>query len=232
MSYTMRPTDVLLRKVRLSYVRFDKAYAKDARQEKKYSCTILLPKTDLAQKQAIDNAIEAAIAIGREKFGNAVPPKPKTVVWDGDGYTQSGKEFGLEAKGHWVFTAGLPEAKGPVEVVDLGRNPILNRSEIYSGMYANVLVNFYFYKNESVGVGAGLGPVQKVADGDPLGGTIPSADDVFGAPGAAVPAAAGLPYAAGAPTAYVKPQVFAQPGVPTAVVAAQCPVNPLTGAPL
>lgn len=232
MSYTKRPTDVLLRNVRLSYVRFDKAYAKDARQEKKYSCTILLPKTDLAQKQAIDNAIEAAIAIGREKFGNAVPPKPKTVVWDGDGYTQSGKEFGPEAKGHWVFTAGLPEAKGPVEVVDLGRNPILNRSEIYSGMYANVLVNFYFYKNESVGVGAGLGPVQKVADGDPLGGTIPSADDVFGAPGAAVPAAAGLPYAAGAPTAYVKPQVFAQPGVPTAVAAAQCPVNPLTGAPL
>ena len=226
MSYTKRPTDVLLRNVRLSYVRFDKAYAKDARQEKKYSCTILLPKTDLAQKQAIDNAIEAAIAIGREKFGNAVPPKPKTVVWDGDGYTQSGKEFGPEAKGHWVFTAGLPEAKGPVEVVDLGRNPILNRSEIYSGMYANVLVNFYFYKNESVGVGAGLGPVQKVADGDPLGGTIPSADDVFGAPGAAVPAAAG------APTAYVKPQVFAQPGVPAAVAAAQCPVNPLTGAPL
>ncbi len=232
MSYTKRPTDVLLRNVRLSYVRFDKAYAKDARQEKKYSCTILLPKTDLAQKQAIDNAIEAAIAIGREKFGNAVPPKPKTVVWDGDGYTQSGKEFGPEAKGHWVFTAGLPEAKGPVEVVDLGRTPILNRSEIYSGMYANVLVSFYFYKNESVGVGAGLGPVQKVADGEPLGGTLPSADDVFGAPGAAVPADAGLPYATGAPTAYVKPQVWAQPGVPAAVAAAQCPVNPLTGAPL
>ena len=232
MSYTMRPTDVLLRNVRLSYVRFDKAVSRNPGQEKKYSCTILVPKTDLAQKQAIDSAIEAAIAIGREKYGNAVPPKPKTVVWDGDGYTQSGKEFGPEAKGHWVFTAGLPEAKGPVEVVDLGRNPILNRSEIYSGMYANVLVNFYFYKNESVGVGAGLGPVQKVADGDPLGGTIPSADDVFGAPGAAVPAAAGLPYAAGAPTAYVKPQVFAQLGVPTAVAAAQCPVNPLTGAPL
>ena len=119
-----------------------------------------------------------------------------------------------------------------MQVVDLSRNPILSPSEIYSGMYANVLVNFFFYRNESIGVGAGLGPVQKVADGDPLGGTIPSADDVFGAPGAAVPAAAGLPYAAGAPTAYVKPQVFAQPGVPTAVVAAQCPVNPLTGAPL
>ena len=225
MSYQMRPSDVLLRNVRLSYVRFDKAVSRNPGQEKKYSCTILVPKTDLAQKQAIDNAIEAAIAIGREKFGNAVPPKPKTVLWDGDGYTQSGKEFGPEAKGHWVFTAGLAEARGPVQVVDLSRNPILNQSEIYSGMYANVLVNFYFYKNESVGVGAGLGPVQKVADGEPLGGVLPSADDVFGAPDVAAPI--GQTYAAGAPP-------YAQPSLPPSVASAamQPQVNPLTGAPM
>lgn len=225
MSYQMRPSDVLLRNVRLSYVRFDKAVSRNPGQEKKYSCTILVPKTDLAQKQAIDSAIEAAIAIGREKYGNAVPLKPKTVIWDGDGYTQSGKEFGPEAKGHWVFTAGLAEARGPVQVVDLSRNPILNQSEIYSGMYANVLVNFYFYKNESVGVGAGLGPVQKVADGEPLGGVLPSADDVFGAPDVAAPI--GQTYAAGAPS-------YAQPSVPPSVASAamQSQVNPLTGAPM
>ena len=148
------------------------------------------------------------------------------MVWDGDGYTQSGKEFGPEAKGHWVFTAGLAEARGPVQVVDLSRNPILSPSEIYSGMYANVLVSFYFYKNESVGVGAGLGPVQKVADGEPLGGTLPSADDVFGAPDATAPMA-GQTYAAGAPT-------YAQPNVSPAVAAAamQPQINPLTGAPM
>lgn len=224
MSYQMRPSDVLLRNVRLSYVRFDKAVSRNPGQEKKYSCTILVPKTDLAQKQAIDSAISAAIAIGREKYGSAVPPKPKTVVWDGDGYTQSGKEFGPEAKGHWVFTAGLSEARGPVQVVDLSRNPILNQSEIYSVMYANVLVNFYFYKNESVGVGAGLGPVQKVADGEPLGGTLPSADDVFGAADAVTPMV-GQTYAAGAPT-------YAQPSVSPAVAAAAASsqINPLTGA--
>lgn len=218
MSYQMRPSDVLLRNVRLSYVRFDKAVSRNPGQEKKYSCTILVPKTDLAQKQAIDSAIEAAIAIGREKFGNAVPARPKTVVWDGDGYTQSGKEFGPEAKGHWVFSASLAESRGPVQVVDLNRNPILSQSEIYSGMYANVLVNFFFYKNESVGVGAGLGPVQKVADGESLGGTLPSADDVFGAPDAAHPAA-GQPYAQAAPVAY-------------AAAAMQPQINPLTGAPM
>ena len=110
-------------------------------------------------------------------------------------------------------------------MVDLSRNPILNQSEIYSGMYANVLVNFYFYRNESVGVGAGLGPVQKVADGEPLGGTLPSADDVFGAPDTAVPMA-GQTYTAGVPT-------YAQPSVsPTVAAAMQPQINPLTGAPM
>ena len=222
MSYQMRPSDVLLRNVRLSYVRFDKAVSRNPGQEKNYSCTILVPKTDLAQKQAIDSAIEAAIAIGREKFGNAVPARPKTVVWDGDGYTQSGKEFGPEAKGHWVFTASLAESRGPVQVVDLSRNPILSQSEIYSGMYANVLVNFFFYKNESVGVGAGLGPVQKVADGEPLGGKLPSADDVFGAPEASQ--AGGYAYQASSAATPVPSATYA--------TAFGVGINPVTGAPM
>ena len=217
MGYTMRPTDVLLKNVRLSYVRFDKATSRNPNQEKKYSCTILLPKSDAIQKQAIDAAIEAAIRVGREKFGSRVPMQPKTVIHDGDGLSPTGKEYGPEAKGHWVFTASLPESKGPVDVVDLGRNPIMNQSEIYSGMFVNVLVNFYFYANESMGIGAGLGPVQKVSDGEPLGGKLPSADDVFGAP---EPAAGGYAYhAAAAPP-------------PAAYAAAAGGINPVTGAPM
>ena len=217
MGYTMRPTDALLKNVRLSYVRFDKATSRNPNQEKKYSCTILLPKSDAIQKQAIDAAIEAAIRVGREKFGSRVPMQPKTVIHDGDGLSPTGKEYSAEAKGHWVFTASLPESKGPVDVVDLGRNPIMNQSEIYSGMFVNVLVNFYFYANESMGIGAGLGPVQKVADGEPLGGRLPSADDVFGAP---EPAAGGYAYhAAAAPP-------------PAAYAAAAGGINPVTGAPM
>ena len=192
MGYTMRPTDVLLKNVRLSYVRFDKATSRNPNQEPKYSCTILLPKSDAAQKQAIDAAIEA------------------------------GKEYGAEAKGHWVFTASLPESKGPVDVVDLGRNPIMNQSEIYSGMFVNVLVNFYFYANESMGIGAGLGPVQKVADGEPLGGKLPSADDVFGAP--EPPQVGGYSYHAPAAAAPVPPAAYA--------AASGAGINPVTGAPM
>lgn len=220
MGYTMRPTDVLLKNVRLSYVRFDKATSRNPNQEKKYSCTILLPKSDAAQKQAIDAAIEAAIRVGREKFGSRVPQQPKTVIHDGDGLSPTGKEYGAEAKGHWVFTASLPESRGPVDVVDLGRNPIMNQSEIYSGMFVNVLVNFYFYANESMGIGAGLGPVQKVADGEPLGGKLPSAGDVFGASEA--PQVGGYTYHA--PAAPVPPAAY--------TTSAGAGINPVTGAPM
>lgn len=218
MGYTMRPTDVLLKNVRLSYVRFDKATSRNPNQEPKYSCSILLPKSDVAQKQALD----AAIRVGREKFGSRVPAQPKTVIHDGDGLSPTGKEYNPEAKGHWVFTASLPESRGPVEVVDLGRHPIMNQSEIYSGMFVNVLVNFYFYANESMGIGAGLGPVQKVADGEPLGGRLPSADDVFGAPEAHQ--AGGYAYQASAAATPVPPAAYA--------TAAGVGVNPVTGAPM
>lgn len=208
MSYAIRENDVILKNVRLSYVRFDKAVARQPNQEAKYSCTVLLPKSDVAQKQALDNAIAAAIVQGRERWGNRVPAQPKTVVHDGDGLSPQGNEYGSEAKGCWIFTASLAESRGPVQVVDLNRQPILTASEIYSGMYANVLISFYMYNNESIGVGAGLGPVQKVADGEPLGGKLPSADDVFGAPlGNPAPAA----------------MFTAAPGVS---------INPLTGQPM
>ena len=55
---------------------------------------------------------------------------------------------------------------------------------MYSGCYANVCVNFYAYAFQSKkGIGAGLGPIQKVADGESLGGGAPSADSCFTALG-------------------------------------------------
>ena len=158
--FTPKATEVLLKNVRLSYVHLMEPYTGVNQSKPKYSTTILLPKSDVAQKQAIDAAIAAAIEEGRQKYGaKSVPAKPKQPVWDGDGYTQNGKEFGPEAKGHWVFTA-WQDAKYKVEVVDMSGNPITDHTQVYSGMYANVLVNFYYYDNQSQGVGCSLGPVQ------------------------------------------------------------------------
>lgn len=170
-------TNVTTGQVRLSYVHLFQPYARPG-QEAKYSVTILIPKSDIATKQRIDAAIQAAIQKGVSSVWNgARPPQPKTPVWDGDGVRQNGEPFGPEAKGHWVLTASSKQQQA---IVDANLNPIIDQTQIYSGMYGRVNINFFPFSNSgNRGIGAGLGPVQKLADGEPLGGQI-SAEQAFG----------------------------------------------------
>lgn len=177
----VRPTQIVTGKVRLSYAHLFKPYAHNSGQEPKYSVTILVPKTDTATKADIDSAIEAAKQDGMaSKWGGQMPPVVAIPVYDGDGVRPSdGQPFGEECKGHWVFTASSKQAPA---VVDQAVQPILDQSEVYSGMYARVSINFFAYNsNGRKGVGAGLNNVQKLADGEPLGGRTTAAED-FGAP--------------------------------------------------
>lgn len=173
------PAHVVLRNVRLSYVHLDKPYAQQPGQEPKYSATILVPKNPANNKALIDAAIAAATQKAIEKYGKAFPATPKVSVHDGDGTRPSdGQPFGDECKGCWVFTAS---SKQPVTVVDLNLQPILDPTAIYSGMYANVGVTFFGYNApQNKGIGVALDNVQKVADGEPLGGQRASAEDDFG----------------------------------------------------
>jgi len=166
-------------KVRLSYVHVFKPYAHQPGQDEKYSTTILVPKNDVSTKMRIDAAIQAATQVGiAEKWSGVKPPILAIPVYDGDGVRPSdGMPFGPECKGHWVFTAS---SKQPIAVVDAGLNPIINQSDMYSGVYARVNVSFYPYaSNGKKGIGCGLGPVQKLEEGEPLGGTV-SAEAAFG----------------------------------------------------
>ena len=179
----MRATEVTTGEVRMSFVHVFKPYAYEQGQEPKYSVTILVPKTDVDTKARIDAAIEAAKQLGKDKWNGVIPPIVATPVYDGDGVKPSdGTEFGPECKGHWVFTASA-KAEYPPEVVDLQLNPIINQSEVYSGCYGRVNVNFYPYSfSGKKGIGCGLGPVQKTRDGEVLGGSAPTASQAFGAP--------------------------------------------------
>lgn len=169
--------------VRLSYVHLFKPYAFQAGQDEKFSCTILLPKTDAATKQRIDAAIAAAKQKGANRSWNGVvPPVVPGPIRDGDGVKQDGTPFGPECKGHWVFTA-RSSADYPPEVVDRMGNPIINQTDVYSGCYARVNVEFYPYNfNGKKGIGCALGPVQKLRDGEALGGAAPTAAQAFGTP--------------------------------------------------
>lgn len=176
-------TNVTTGEVRLSFVHLFKPYAFQSGQEEKYSTTILLPKSDTQTKARIDAAIQAAKERGAaDKWNGVAPPVIPNPIWDGDGVKQDGTPFGAECKGHWVFTART-SIDYPPEVVDQNGNPVINHSDVYSGCYALVNVEFWPYNfNGKKGIGCSLGPVKKVRDGEPLGGSAPTAAQAFGAP--------------------------------------------------
>lgn len=63
-------------------------------------------------------------------------------------------------------------------IVDADRQPILDRSEVYSGVYGRASINFYaFNSNGNKGIACGLNNLQKIKDGEPLGGKSRAEDD-------------------------------------------------------
>ena len=63
-------------------------------------------------------------------------------------------------------------------IVDAALNPILERSEVYSGVYGRASVTMYaFSSNGNRGIACGLNNLQKLADGTPLGGHSRAEDD-------------------------------------------------------
>lgn len=179
----MNNKTITIGEVRLSYCNLfvPKPPFNNPAGEPKFSTTILVPKSNLQAKAAIDAAINAAIEEGVGKCWKGVrPPVPAICVHDGDGARPSdGSPFGEECKGCWVFTASCKPERAPF-VVDGNVQPIIQQSEIYSGVYGNVNVSFFAYENSGKkGIGCGLNGFQKTRDGEPLGSSI-SAAEAFG----------------------------------------------------
>lgn len=183
----INPMHVVTGNVRFSYEHIMKPYANtnnDPNAEPKYSVTVLLPKSDTFTKARLDAAIRAAKEKGVKdrKFKEGIPlDRLPTPIYDGDGCRADGfTPFGPECKGMWVFTASCGQDRKP-QVVDAAGNPIIDASEIYSGCWGRVSVDFYPYAvPQRSGIGCGLCNVQKLADDEPLGGGRYSAEDDFG----------------------------------------------------
>lgn len=210
----------LIKNARLSYVALTEPRVPQNGGDAKFSATLLISKTDVAAKADIDAAIRAAMADGKEKAWKGVmPPNPHFPIHDGDGVRESGEPYGDECKGCWVITAS---SKQKPEVVDSSLNPIINASDIYSGMYGHATVRFFAYSNSgNKGIGCGLGNIMKTADGEPLSGHTNAATDF-----------AGMADAAAAYPQY--PQAPAAPQYPQYPAAAPqySAVDPITGMPI
>ena len=175
MTNNTQDTKVVTGKVRLSYANIWEPAA-IGNQEPKYSVALLIPKSDKDTIAKIKAAIEAAKQQGvATKWGGKVPPKCDTTIHDGDGEKPNGGEYGEECQGHYVLNSNSKQKPG---IVDKNVNPILDKTEVYSGCYARVSVGFYAYdSNGKKGIGCGLQNIQKLADGEPFGGRSRAEDD-------------------------------------------------------
>lgn len=138
----------------------------------RYSVSVLIPKDDKETVKAINDAVDAAIEEGIAKFGGKKPNKAAIKLPLRDGDTEREDEA---YAGHWFINAN---SKTAPQIVDKAVKSILDRDEVYSGCYARVSLNFYaFNSNGNKGIACGLGNIQKIRDGESLGGRSSAADD-------------------------------------------------------
>ena len=142
----------------------------------KYSVSLIIPKSDTKTIEKIQAAIQAAYDEGQGKLkgnGKSVPALSvlKTPLRDGDAERPDDEAYADS----YFINANSGTAPG---IVDADRQPILDRSEVYSGVYGRASINFYaFNSNGNKGIACGLNNLQKIKDGEPLGGKSRAEDD-------------------------------------------------------
>ena len=132
----------------------------------KYSVSLIISKSDTKTVAKIEAAIEVAYREGEAKFkgnGKSVPALSvlKTPLRDGDLERPDDPAYA----GSYFVNANATSAPG---IVDADRNPILTRSEVY--FYA-------FNSSGNKGIACGLNNLQKIRDGEPLGGKASAESD-------------------------------------------------------
>lgn len=155
---------------RLSYVNIWEPQSING-SEPKYSVSLIIPKSDTATLNKIKQAIEVAKQEAISKFGGKIPANLKLPLRDGDIDRPDDEAY----QDSYFINCN---SKQKPQVVDSQVQQILDQTEVYSGCYGRVSVTFYgFNSNGNRGVAAGLGNVQKLRDGDVLGGRMRAEDE-------------------------------------------------------
>lgn len=179
MTITNTDTKIKTGKVRLSYAHVFQPQSMDGGAEK-YSVRLLIPKSDKETLQKIKTAVNTAKEQGKSKWGGRIPESCKTPLRDGD------KEYPDDETYTDHYFLNASSTSKPVVAKPIGKKPdgsakfelITDTTEVYSGCYAKVSLNFYpFAKKGNRGIAAGLNHLVKIQDGDFLGGRSSLEDD-------------------------------------------------------
>ena len=137
----------------------------------KYSVSAIISKDDIKTINEVNAAIEQAKKDSMSKWGGKIPANLKLPLRDGDIDRPDDEAYAHS----YFFNANSRQAP---QVVDSKVQPILDQSEVYSGCYGKISVTFYGYNsNGNRGIAAGLGNIQKLKDGESLGGRTSATDD-------------------------------------------------------
>jgi hypothetical protein len=161
---------VVTGKVRFSYAHVFTPQASEEGKQPKYSVSIIIPKSDTDTINKINKAIEQAKTENAAVWGGTVPKGLKGGLRDGD----EEKDDPAYANSYFI-NANSSQKPG---VVDQDLNAILDQSEFYSGCYGRASISFFAYETKGAkGIGCGLNNVQKLEEGEKLGGAASAADD-------------------------------------------------------
>jgi len=170
------PTQIVTGVCRLSYANLWSPKSVQGGKPK-YSCSVIIPKSDTLTINKIKKAIAAAYEEGKgilQGSAKAAPPlaSVKTPLRDGDVDRPNDEAY---QNAYFVNANSLTQPG----IVDKSREEILDHAEIYSGVYARVQLSFYAFKMDvNSGIACGLQNIQKIRDGEPLGGRM-RAEDAF-----------------------------------------------------
>lgn len=166
-------TKVITGKVRFSYANVFEPKSING-SDPKYSVSLIIPKNDKATIDRIKAAIELAKKEGISKLGGKIPANLKTPLRDGDVDRPDDEAYADS----YFINANSAVRPG---IVDANLQSIIDTTEFYSGCYGRASIVFYAYNaNGNRGVACGLQNLQKLKDGEPLGGRARAEDD-FGA---------------------------------------------------
>ena len=141
----------------------------------KYDCCLIVSKDDTQAVQLINEAIEGAKALYKEKFG-APKGRLKTVVHDGDEDRPDDDTFAGK-----LYINASSNRKPGVKMIEAGMLvDCLDEDEFYSGVKGAAGLRFYPYNNAgNTGISCNLDNLLKLEDGDRIGGGSMSADQAF-----------------------------------------------------
>ena len=157
-------------KVRFSYANVFEPQSVNG-SEPKYSVSLIIPKSDKKTLDKINKAIEVAKKEGVSKLGGKIPANLKTPLRDGDLDRPDDEAY---ANSYFINA----NSKVKPGIVDKDLQAIMDPTELYSGCYGRASIVFYAYNaNGNKGIAAGLQNLQKLEDGEPLGGISRPEDD-------------------------------------------------------